>query len=137
MGQFRAALESLGAIVKELGFTLVTSYEIPGVPGWNTSYPLPGSINGTILFSTFDTWPCSHDNLIRMINDSIVSGITRLSKDDPTLRPPKLPNTLPDRYGNSLDETPSTYSGLFDLIATRNGTSIYNIPGLEPTSSNA
>ncbi|KAH4070351.1 hypothetical protein HBH50_097770 [Parastagonospora nodorum] len=50
-----------------------------------------------------------------MINDSIVSGITRLSKDDPTLRPPKLPNTLPDRYGNSLDETPSTYSGLTNL----------------------
>jgi amidase len=127
----RATLESLGAIMEEVGFPLVTSYETPGVPGWNTSYPLPGSSSDTTLFSPFETWAYSWDDFLRMVNDSSVSGIMQLSDANPALIFPQLPNTLPDRYGNSFGNRTESNTAVIDIIAIRNGTSIYDVPGLE------
>jgi amidase len=127
----RSTLETLGAIVEEVGFPLVSSYETRGVPGWNTSYPLPDSVNDTTLSSPLETWAYSWDDFLRMVNDSSVSGITQLSHVDPTLIFPQLPNTLPDRYGNSFGNRTALNAALVADIATRNGRSIYDIPGLE------
>lgn len=126
----RATLESLGAIVEEVGFPLITTFETPGVAAWNTSYPLPGSINDTTLTTPFAVWAYGWDDFLRMVNDTD-SGITSLSDADPTLIFPQLPNTLPDRYGGRFGNRTSSNIGIVSTIATRNNTSIFDVPGLE------
>lgn len=127
----KQTLESLGAIVEEVGFPLVTAYETRGVPGWNTSYPLPDSINDTTLASPHETFALSWENFLQLVNDSSVSRITHLSDVNDKLIYPDFPGTLPDRYGNRFDNASDSSSGGSMSIDGLNSTNMYDLPGLE------
>jgi len=127
----KQTLESLGAIVEEVGFPLITAYETRGVPGWNTSYPLPASVNDTTLDSPFETFALGWENFLQLVNDTSVSGITHLSDVNDTLIYPNYPGTLPDRYGNRFDNASNSGGEGSMSIDGLNSTNIYDVAGLE------
>lgn len=127
----RATLESLGAVVEEVGFPLVTNSESAGETSWETDYPLPGPAPDSSR-GPFEINAYAWDNFLVMVNDTAVSGLTSLTEVDPELIFPQLPNTLMDRYGGSLMDRTGFFKSYIELAADRNGTSIYDLPGLGP-----
>ncbi|KAF6787911.1 amidase [Colletotrichum musicola] len=115
--QARLTLESLGATVEEVGFPLVTNYE--------TEYPMPATLGDPDLSGPGDLWPYGWDDFLHYVNDT--NSVTRLADVDPLKIFPQLPGTLPDRYGNRSESN----TAIVEAIASRNGASIYSLPGLE------
>ncbi|KAL2808604.1 amidase signature domain-containing protein [Aspergillus granulosus] len=125
----RETLESLGAVIEEVGFPLVTNFEGPGQPGWETDYPIPGRVDDPELSGPFAVNSYAWDDFLRMVNDTTVSGLTYLSEVDPTLIFPQLPNTLPDRYGNEFGNRTAANTAMVEGVNGRNG-SVYDLAGL-------
>ncbi|KAF9873332.1 putative amidase protein [Colletotrichum karsti] len=128
--QARATLESLGAIVEEVGFPLVTNYETaPETVDWDTDYPLPATTDDPDLAGPGELWSYGWDDFLHYVNDT--DTVARLADVDPNLIFPQLPNTLPDRYGNQFGNRSVSNTGIVEGVTSRNGTSIFSLPGLE------
>ncbi|KAF6822998.1 amidase [Colletotrichum plurivorum] len=126
----RLTLESLGATVEEVGFPLVTNYETaPESAAWETEYPIPATLGDPDLSGPGDLWSYGWDDFLHYVNET--NCVTRLADVDPLKIFPQLPGTLPDRYGNRFGNRSESSTAIVEAISSRNGTSIYSLPGLE------
>ncbi|RSL78460.1 hypothetical protein CEP51_008171 [Fusarium floridanum] len=127
----RRTLESLGATVEEVDFPIVTEFESkPASVAWKTDYPLPGSAGSSAVSSPENLAPYSWDDYLGMVNDPAMPNLTAV---DPLLISPQWPKTLPDRYGNSLNNRSEYNKWNVDIAKHRNGTSLYDLEGLNET----
>ncbi|KAL2822246.1 amidase signature domain-containing protein [Aspergillus cavernicola] len=124
----RLTLESLGAIVEEVDFPLVTNHEVaPRSNAVDSEYPLPAYFDGSGSPGDMDAY--AWDDFLLMVNDT--TSVTTLADVDPALIFPQLPGTLLDRYGNNFSNRTSTNTYYVDAVKERTGP-INDIPGLGP-----
>lgn len=122
-------LESLGAIVEEVDFPMVTNHEVPATRiEVVTDYPIPSYYNGSSGPAELSAY--SWDDFLAMNNDT--TNVLTLADVDPTLIFPQLPGTLIDRGGNVQNERLPGYVRRVEYAQTRNGTAINDLPGLGP-----
>jgi amidase len=122
----RITLESLGAVVKEMDFPLVTNHEVPPLAvEVDTDYPLPSYFNGSAGPDNLASY--AWDDFLHMVNDS--DSVTTITEVDPALIFPQLPGTLPDRYGNRFGNRTASNVYYVDGAKNRNG-SIFELPNL-------
>lgn len=128
--QARVTLESLGATVVDVGFPLVTNYETaPDSVAWETDDPIPSTVDDPDLSGPMELWSYGWDDFLHYVNDT--NTVTRLADVDPLKIFPQLPRTLPDRYGNQFNNRSESNTAIVEAIASRNGTSIFALPGLK------
>ncbi|KAK7419298.1 hypothetical protein QQX98_003450 [Neonectria punicea] len=124
----RITLQSLGAVVEEVDFPLVTNHEVaPMDVQVKTEYPLPAYFNGSSGPDNLASY--AWDDFLHMVNDT--DSVTTLADVDPALIFPQLPGTLPDRYGNRFNNRTSSNERYVDGAKNRTG-SIFELPGLGP-----
>ncbi|KAH6874076.1 amidase signature domain-containing protein [Thelonectria olida] len=124
----RITLESLGAVVKEVDFPLVTNHEVPPVAvEVDTDYPLPSYFNGSSGPDNLASY--AWDDFLQMVNDT--GSVTTITEVDPAQIFPQLPGTLPDRYGNRFGNRTASNTDYVDGAKDRNGT-IFELPNLGP-----
>ncbi|KAM0426096.1 hypothetical protein ACHAPT_008727 [Fusarium lateritium] len=125
----RATLESLGAVVEEVGFPLMTNYEKKPRSTPGQDYPLPGVPHPWAVSGPPGLFQHAWDDFLRMVNDK--NSSTKLADVDPLLIFPHLPGTLQDRYVNESNDREADNRAVVASMASRTG-SILDIPGLGP-----
>jgi Asp-tRNA(Asn)/Glu-tRNA(Gln) amidotransferase A subunit family amidase len=122
-----STLRSLGAVVEEVDFPLITNYEFKSKNcEWATEYPQPGDHYG-------ETGPAglfehALHNFLAMVNDT--SCVTKLEDVDHSLIFPQLPGSVQDRYSNRIHDRDAESAGIVQAMATR-ADDIFKVPGLE------
>lgn len=125
----RTLLESLGATVQEVDFPLVTNYEVtPTDIETETDYPLPAYFNGSKGPEELPAY--AWDDFLAMVNDT--ASVTTLADVDPATIFPQIPGTIRDRYSNRRSNRTTGFVPSVDAAKHRNGTSIFELPGLGP-----
>ncbi|KAF4958409.1 hypothetical protein FSARC_11026 [Fusarium sarcochroum] len=116
--QARTTLEYLGATIEEVDFPLVTNFEVaPSQNEVNSDYPLPAYFNGSSGPANISA--LAWDDFLHFVNDT--SSVVELANVDPALIFPKIPGTIPDRYGNMFGNRTRGNAASVDAAENRRG----------------
>lgn len=96
---------------------------------FETEWPIPSYFNGSSGPNYTQIIAYAWDDFSNMVNDT--KSITRLADVDSDLIFPQIPGTLPDRYGNTLNNRTGSNDAYITAAKIRNGRDIFDFPGLD------